>query len=376
MNQQDKQVRSKKISVLINTLNQGGAERAFVHIANGLFRAGCDVELVTALSGDGVYRKELAPGLPFADLNAGRQRHYPSTLSRYLSARKPDIILSALMNNWTVAIGRLSRYPGKIIISERQVLSVRIANEKNRLLANISYAFSKLLYPRADRIVAVSRGVADDLLTLGIAREDKIIVIHNPVVTDYFNRLSGEEPVLPLLHRARPNIVAMGRLEKDKDFALLLKAFAMLREETPCRLVIFGEGKLRSELERMIEKLGMKDDVLLPGFVINPFPYLARADCFVLSSIVEGLPNVLIQALACGTMSVSTNCPSGPDEILDGGKYGILTPVGDAEALCGGMKEALAHPLDPKVLKERAELYSEKNCIDAYLELFEELTKT
>jgi len=364
-----------RLSILIPNLKQGGAERAFTHIANGLFRAGCDVEFVTALSADGVYREEVACGMPFVNLNAGRQRYLPQKLGRYLSVRKPDILMSALMSNWTIAIGKLARPLPKIVVSERQVLSLRIARDEQRLFANVSYAFTKLLYPKADRIVAVSRGVADDLLKLGVARPEQIRVIHNPVVTDYFEKQIEEEPSRPLLHPTLPNIVTAGRLRSDKNHLLLLDAFAMLRRERPCRLVIFGEGELRAELERKVKDLGLEGDVLLPGFVINPFPYFARADCFVLSSFIEGLPNVLIQALACGTMPVSTNCPSGPDEILDGGKYGILTPVGDADALARGMRRALECPIDSALLKKRAQLYSEQNCIDAYMRLFDELAE-
>ncbi len=361
------------ISILVPTLDQGGAERSMVHLANALFRRGCQAQLVTALSGDGVYRDEIEQGLPFVDLGAGRQRYFPRVLGRYISDCKPDIIVSALMSNWTVGIAMLAKYPVKIVISERSVLSTQIKNAGN-MLADISFLLSRFLYPRAARVVAVSQGVADDLVAHQLVKPDRIKVIYNPVISDQFYKLLKEEMSLPLLHPTSPNFVAVGRFHEDKNYPLLIKAFAMLRRNMPCRLILFGEGVLRPALESLIAELGLGEDVLLPGFVRNPFPYITRASCFVLSSRVEGLPGALIQALGCGTTVVATNCVSGPAEILDNGKYGILVPVGDVEALHKGMCEALAHPFVPDLLRQRAQLYSEQNCINAYMELFNEIS--
>jgi glycosyltransferase involved in cell wall biosynthesis len=157
---------------------------------------------------------------------------------------------------------------------------------------------------------------------------------------------------------APPVILGVGKLKPQKDFATLLRAFATLRAGRAARLVILGEGEQRGELEALAQNLGIAADVALPGFVDNPFPYMARASLFVLSSRFEGLPGVLIQALACGCPAVSTDCPSGPAEILEGGRYGPLVPVGDAEGLARAMAETLAAPLSPDILRERAAFFS------------------
>ena len=143
-------------------------------------------------------------------------------------------------------------------------------------------------------------------------------------------------------------------------------------KENPLQIDTFGEGEQRSRLESLVIELGLSDDVLLPSFAQNSFPYVAVADCFVMSSNREGLPGALFQALACGTLVVSTNCESGPSEILENGKYGFLVPVGVEEAFAKAMKQALKAPFDKELFKERALFFSEETCVSAYLELFEE----
>jgi glycosyltransferase involved in cell wall biosynthesis len=140
-----------------------------------------------------------------------------------------------------------------------------------------------------------------------------------------------------------------------------------VRQHQPARLIILGDGSERPALERLIEERGLQNFVRLPGFVVNPYAYMARAAVFVLSSIHEGLPNVLMEALACGTPVVSTDCPSGPRQILDGGRYGPLVPVGDPEALAEAILTTLNNPLPREVLKARAEIFSLDAMADAYL---------
>ena len=170
----------------------------------------------------------------------------------------------------------------------------------------------------------------------------------------------------------RPNFIAVGRLSDVKNYPLLIRAFARLLKKVHCRLILLGEGEQRFLLESLVNELGLSGDVLLPGFVQNPFPYVATADCFVMSSNREGLPGALIQALACGTTVVSTNCESGPSEILENGKYGFLVPVGDEHALAEAMRHALEAPFERELLKERARFFSEENCVNTYIKLFNE----
>jgi glycosyltransferase involved in cell wall biosynthesis len=189
-------------------------------------------------------------------------------------------------------------------------------------------------YTKADGIVAVSSGVADDLATITGLRRNDIDVIYNPVITPEVAAATDELPDHPWLADGEPPVVlGIGRLTPKKDFGTLLRAFAEVRGEVDARLIILGEGPQRVELERLIHTLDLSCSVAMPGFVDNPYAYLARAAVFALSSRWEGLPTVLIEAMFCGTPVVSTDCPSGPHEILDGGAYGRLVGVGDATAL-------------------------------------------
>jgi glycosyltransferase involved in cell wall biosynthesis len=199
-------------------------------------------------------------------------------------------------------------------------------------------------YPWADAIVAVSKGVADDLAGAARLPRDRIKVIYNPVVTEVLFRKAEEPLEHPwFLPGCPPVILGVGRLTAAKDFPTLTRAFARVRESQSARLLILGEGKERDSLEKLVRELGLERDVSMPGFVDNPYAYMRRSSLFVLSSAWEGLPTVLIEAMACGCQVISTNCPSGPEEILDGGKYGELVRVGDAEAMSSAMLRALSN---------------------------------
>jgi glycosyltransferase involved in cell wall biosynthesis len=202
-------------------------------------------------------------------------------------------------------------------------------------------------YPWANGVVVVSEGVRDDMVRLtGIPRQH-VTVIYNPSVVAAEVQEKAKEPLdHPWLEPGQPPVlVAVGRLQQQKDYPMLLQAFAQVRRSQPARLLILGEGKERPMLEALIKELKLEDDVGLPGFVMNPYAYMDRASLFVLSSRWEGLPTVLIEALCCGTRAVSTDCPSGPREILRRGKYGTLTPVGDAAAFAHAITAALEKPL-------------------------------
>jgi len=201
----------------------------------------------------------------------------------------------------------------------------------------------KQFFPKAYAIVAVSKGAAADLARVAGIPSESIRVIYNPVVSPSLWTRSREPTDHPWLQNGRiPVIVGMGRLTRQKNFSALIQAFALVRAEIPCRLIIFGEGEERPLLESLSRNLDIAHEVDLPGFVANPYPILSKASLFVLSSRWEGLPWVLIEALACGTKVVATDCPSGPREILDNGAYGELCPVEDVPALAAAMLRALS----------------------------------
>ena len=291
-------------------------------------------------------------------------------LACYLKQEKPDILLSAMSHvNVAAVIARLiARSSCRLVLSERSHLSLS-AKHAPSLRGRIMPFMVKLFYNQADLIVAVSKGVKDDLISRTGLSEDKVQVIYNPVVTKELIK-KAKEPVnhIWLNDFDLPVIIGVGRLSKEKEFATLIRSFKQLLELQPAKLIILGEGEERSNLEKLIAHLNIIDNVSLPGFVSNPYAYMSKASLLVLSSSWEGLPNVLIQAMACGCPVVSTDCPSGPAEILDYGKYGPLTPVGDVEAMAQAIVNVLNTPPDREVLRERANHYSAENISKEYLE--------
>jgi glycosyltransferase involved in cell wall biosynthesis len=226
----------------------------------------------------------------------------------------------------------------------------------------------RFFFGRIDRIVCVSRGVAEDISGITGIPMEEIAVVANPVGTRDLYRFSEEAVEHPWPgDRQVPVIVGIGRLTEQKDFTTLLRAFAKVREQRKCRLIILGEGRKRTELENLISSLDIDQDVSLPGFVANPYSYLSRCSLFVLSSKWEGSPNVLTEALALGVPVVSTDCPSGPREILEGGKYGYLVSPGDDDALAEAMLRTLDNPLPVNILKEAVSRYTVEESVSGYL---------
>jgi glycosyltransferase involved in cell wall biosynthesis len=277
-------------------------------------------------------------------------------------------MLSALNHANVIAIiaRSLARVQFRLVVSERSTLS---ESKTLLFLGRLMPWFVRWFYPKADKVLCVSQGVADDLTEkIGISRET-VSVIYNPVVSDELIEKSyatidhewfgvGEPPV----------ILGVGRLTEQKDFTSLLQAFAKVRSMRPVRLVIIGEGELRTPLERLAQDLGIAADVLMPGFIANPFPWMRSAALFVLSSRWEGLPNALIEAMACGTSVVSTDCPSGPMEILENGRWGRLVPIAAPNALAHAIQATLDDSDKPKVTV-RANDFNVKFAADAYLSL-------
>jgi len=238
-----------------------------------------------------------------------------------------------------------------------------------------------MLYSRAKAIVAVSHGVADDFKKTFKFSESNLYVVYNPV--DISNIREKAKDVAEhhwFKKKGTSIIIGVGRLTFQKNFSTLIRAFALLRQRLridtvgiqsrkDVKLIILGEGEKRKELEKLIKDLGLQKDVDMPGFVDNPYAYLAQADVFVLSSKFEGFGNVLVESMACGIPIVSTDCPSSPAEILENGKYGKLVPVDDVEALAKAIVETLDNPISQEILKERASHFSVEKAVEKYLEL-------
>jgi glycosyltransferase involved in cell wall biosynthesis len=270
--------------------------------------------------------------------------------------------------NRTALLARfLARVPTRLVLSSGTTISIDLQHRGafERWLQRNSMG---KLYPCADNIIVTSQGVADDMSRYtGLAR-NRIEVVPSPVIPD---SLLDEKMPIPdhpwFKHKQVPLILSVGELATRKDFETLLQAFARLRQHRRCRLMILGRGKRRQSLLQLAEHLGIADDLDLPGFVDSPYAYMAHADLFAFTSRWEGLGFVLIEALAVGTPVVSTDCPSGPAEILQGGRYGPLVPVGDIAGLASAMQMTLDDPLPRETLREAAKPFTVSASAEAYL---------
>jgi glycosyltransferase involved in cell wall biosynthesis len=332
----------RKVLLFLPSLDGGGAERVFVELANAFSSAGVPVDLALVRA-SGPYLSELAPSVRVVDLGApGVLRSLPR-LARHLRTERPEAMLSALEHANVVAV--LARHIGRrqtrCVVSTRSVLSM-LKYETGSLSAWRVTQTSRLAYPFADAVIANSEGVAADLVRFLRVPRERIHVIHNPLSLEWIERLSHESAAGAGIGTAgAPLILSVGRLSGLKDFPTLLRAFALARRTHACRLAILGEGPDRQRLEALARGLGVGGEVLFPGFIANPFAWMRGAAVFVSSSISEGCPNALMQALACGTRVVGTDCLGGSREILEDGRWGRLVPVGDAAAMAGAITAAL-----------------------------------
>lgn len=354
----------QKIALFVPSLRGGGAERVMVLLANGLARSGHEVELVVATP-DNAYASAIAPDVTVCCLGVSRVAASLPALVRYLRLRRPDTLVSAMGHANVVAVlaGALARGGTRVVVTEHTLFSAGTAR-RGGLNARVLRAIMKRCYLRADAIVAVSRGVADDLAhCLGLHRR-RIDVVYNPVVDECLYR-QASQPI-----KGDVTVLAAGRLVRSKGFETLIDAFAVLRRQGSARLTILGEGPLRTTLSERAAERGVREDLDMPGFVDNPYAYMSAAGVFVVSSEVEGLSNVLVEAMACGAPVVSTDCPSGPREVLEDGRWGRLVPVGDAQALASAMSEALegGRCLETSA---RVEAFSVDRAVAAYLEILQ-----
>ena len=330
-----------RLAIFAPSMAQGGAERGALKLAEGLMRRGFEVDLVLAAA-EGPRLPEVSPDVRIVDLRARRVLTSLPRLIAYLRREEPLALISYLDHANVIALTacRLVRYRGRVVVVEQNTLSEAAKHGKSRR-DRLMPQIVRVAYPRADYVVGVSSGVVDDLARFTSLPAEKLKVVFNPIVTPDLKERAKEPVEHPWFTDGSKVFVAVGRLRPQKDFRTLLQAFSRVRAARPARLLILGEGPERSELEELARELGIADDVSLPGSVENPYAYLSRAVAFVLSSRWEGLPTVLIEALACGLPVIATDCPSGPREILAGGRYGKLVGVNAVEDLAAAMEEAL-----------------------------------
>lgn len=360
--------RRPDVSLFLRDLEGGGAERVMLNIATGMSARGHSVDLVL-VEASGAFLRDVPREVRVVELGTRRTARSVRALARYVRSSGTPSVISALHHaNLALLIAKkLYRLPVRAVPTVHNTLSVERDHARS-LKVRLQHVFMRIGYRWADRIVAVSDATARDFTrSTGIGGE-RVVSIYNPVITDEIFAKSREPVDHPWLREDGPPVVlAVGRLHPQKDYATLLTAFAELRRHREARLIILGEGEERSRLERLAVELGVAEHVSLPGFVSNPYAYMGRACLFVLSSRWEGLPTVLIEALALGARLVSTDCPSGPHEILQGGELGDLVPVGDPPALAAAMRRTLEEAA-PVVDPRHWERYTWANAIEAYLD--------
>ncbi len=360
-----------RIALYMPSMVSGGAERVMANVASQLAERD-DVEVdFLFVTAKGPYLEQLHEGVRIVDFDCRRIANSLPHLIRYLRRERPAALLAALdpPNLVAIAATKVARVRNRVVVTEHCNFSSAIEAAARRDAAALVPTLVGRLYPYADSVIAVSQGVADDLAeSTGLAR-DVIDVVGNPVITSEVRAKAALEPTHPwFIDSGPPVIMAAGRLAHQKNYELLLHSMAKVAEQRQARLVVFGEGPDREDLLALRKRLGLDDVVDFPGFVDNPYAHMRTAKAFVLSSRFEGLPTVLIEALYCGAAVVSTDCPSGPEEILAAGKYGRLVPVEDQTALAAGLIEAL----DGKIARPGQESWAdfqEQVVVEQYLDI-------
>lgn len=360
--------RNRRVAFLMSTASWGGIERWMVNLANEFVRSGISVDLVLVRNGVVPFPNELSKDVRIVDFSGRGAVSSLLSLSRYFRGLPGQPVLASKYHD-AVAADRANRLAGSRIRLFWVVHSAFRSSRKTRRW----FRAVKRRFRRANSLIPVSQGGADHLInTFGLARET-VHSIPNPVfgadVRPRCEKAVDHDWLLPENRNSTPVVLGAGRLVKAKDFATLIRAAALLLERRPCRLLILGEGPLRTDLEELTAALGLQEYVQLPGWVDDPMPYMARADLFVLSSQNEGLGNVLIEAMAAGCPVVSTDCPSGPREILEGGRLGPLVPAEDPKKLANAMGDTLDRGADTKALRAAAERFSSAHVAKLYMEV-------
>ncbi len=361
---------SDSIALFLPSLKVGGAEKAMVLLANQFSALGYTVDLLLVKK-EGEFLHDVSPEVTVVDFRSNRTLTALFPLISYLRRRRPAGLIASMVHCNIVALlaRSLARVRTRVLIRQENTMS-RAARNAPTVRGEWIPWIARIMYPKADAIIAVSNGVADDMSEFLDIPRQKIETVYNPCAVKKVVQASTQHVDHPwFVPDSPPVIVSMGRLHPQKDYGTLLEAFRTVRANREARLLIMGEGAERDKLTALARELGISEFLSLPGSLANPFPYLTRAHVFVLSSRWEGFGLVLVEAMACGITVVSTDCPNGPREVLDGGRYGILVPMGNPEALAEGILRALDSFFPPELLKKRAEDFSVDTIARKYLDI-------
>lgn len=367
-----------KVVFVIGSMAGGGAEKVMLQILHYLDRKKFNPHLVLFRK-TGVFLDSVPPDVQVHSLVDNRYNIYRWLMyfryKKCISKLKPGAVVSFMWYpNFIVLLERCfnrSRY--KIIVSERSTLTFTY---EGRLVGYIRKWFLRYLYHKADSVIAQTQQMKKELMEIGSLKHEKIKVINNPLDIKVLEEYSKDSLHASSLNLSSPLVLSMGRLTIQKGFKYLITAFASVIKSHQAQLMILGEGKERSSLQRLIKQLGVKENIYMPGFEINPYKYLAKATIFVLSSISEGFPNVLIEAMAIGIPCIATRCPTGPEEIITDGVDGILIPPADELAMANAIKRVLTDESLRKRLgeagKKRVEDFRIEKIIKQYEDIIDE----
>ena len=367
-----------KIFFISISLSGGGAERIIIQILKNLNRQRFKPYLVL-FEKKGSYLSQLPEDVKLYNLKKRRRSDFFKLvvkLAHIIGSENPDVVVSFLSYTNIVSIlaKKLSFRNPRVIIHQDTFTSESLKNSGFRRTKKI---LIKKCYPSVEHIISVSNGVKEDLVNNFHLPEKLIEVIYNAVDREEVKKLSLEAVNHSWFNSEVPCIIAVGRLTKLKGFSILLQAFSLVRKQSPCKLIILGDGEQGASLEKMSQNLEIENDVAFLGFQNNPYKYLAHSDIFVLSSLWEGFGIVIIEAMACGVPVISTRCPYGPEEIIADGLNGLLVPVGDVEGMAQAILQLLSdEPLRKQLAEEgrrRAEDFKAERMVSQYEKLFEQV---
>lgn len=359
---------SNRVALYLVSYSGGGAEREMIYLANEFAERGYIVDLIV--------HRDAGPLEPLISDAVNKvvidktYLHDVFKLSQYMRVNKPLFVLSSLhMPNWTLALSKiLSFTKTRIIWRVVNNLSKSRSTQRGGINSLLGI-FYPILSSVVDRITCVSNGVAEDLVSNFSVSKSKVEVMYNPAYSEVIHELAKEEVSHKWFNSDFQTVVSLGRLHVQKDYATLITSFkAVAQQNKKARLVIFGDGVLHDELQKLIESHELSHVVELYGFELNPYKYLAKSDLFVLSSIYEGFGNVIVEALALNIPVVSTNCPSGPSEILNGGEWGRLVSVGDKDELASAIISSLNNTEKSQTLS-RAKEFSVSKVASDYINI-------
>lgn len=361
-----------KILLLLSRFENGGLERVQLNLGSEFVKLGLDTEIIAGKA-DREFQKQLPEGLPLTEIARKSPLLFLPRLVHLLRHKRPTHIITSANDVACISIILKRLLFPDLFVAVSQHLSLSEPINKSKGLKKLKLWLIKkamsLLYPLADSVIAVSEGVANDLATQLKLSLSKIIIIYNPIIDDNFRKRLSFTDLSTVTAIHSPIVVFAGRLAAVKRLDLLLDAFADVLAQRPAHLLIIGSGPEENSIREQIAIRGWSDICTMTGFVENILPLLKRSKVLVLPSDFEGFGNVLVEAMACGIQVISTDCPSGPSEILDHGKYGQLVPTNNAKALAAAIQNTLANQfhIQAESLIQRADFFSSERAIKAYL---------